>query len=38
VLAAAGRRRVAKRLSPQAWFTTLPDKVKAAAMRAAQGR
>ncbi|MDP2215351.1 glycosyltransferase family 4 protein [Phenylobacterium sp.] len=38
VLAAAGRRRVAERLSPQAWFTTLPDAVKAAAMRAAQGR
>ena len=37
-LAAAGRRRVAERLSPQAWFTTLPDRVKAAAMRAAQGR
>ncbi|MDO8410634.1 MAG: glycosyltransferase [Phenylobacterium sp.] len=38
VLAAAGRRRVAERLSPQAWFTTLPDRVKSAAMRAAQGR
>ncbi|MDP1874845.1 glycosyltransferase [Phenylobacterium sp.] len=37
-MAAAGRRRVAERLSPQAWFTTLPDAVKAAAMRAAQGR
>lgn len=37
-LAVAGRRRVAERLSPQAWFTTLPDAVKAAAMRAAQGR
>ena len=37
-LAAAGRRRVAERLSPQAWFTTLPDQVKSAAMRATQGR
>lgn len=37
-LAAAGRRRVAERLSPQAWFNTLPETVKAAAMRAAQGR
>ena len=37
-LAAAGRRRVAERLSPQAWFTTLPDQVKTAAMRAAQNR
>jgi glycosyltransferase involved in cell wall biosynthesis len=37
-MAAAGRARVAERLSPQAWFTTLPDAVKAAAMRAAQGR
>ncbi|OYW90976.1 MAG: hypothetical protein B7Z13_13655 [Caulobacterales bacterium 32-67-6] len=37
-MAAAGRARVAERLSPQAWFTTLPDAVKAAAMRATQGR
>ncbi|MDP3384539.1 MAG: glycosyltransferase, partial [Phenylobacterium sp.] len=37
-MGAAGRARVAERLSPQAWFTTLPDAVKAAAMRAAQGR
>ncbi len=37
-LAAAGRRRVAERLSPQAWFTTLPEAVKAAAMRAVRGR
>ena len=33
-LAAAGRRRVTERLSPQAWFTTLPEAVKTAAMRA----
>lgn len=37
-LAEAGKRRVAERLSPQAWFTTLPDAVKAAAMRAVQDR
>lgn len=37
-MAQAGRQRVAERLSPQAWFTTLPEQVKAAAMRAAQGR
>jgi glycosyltransferase involved in cell wall biosynthesis len=36
-LAAAGRARVAERLSPQAWFATLPDAVKAAAMTAARG-
>jgi glycosyltransferase involved in cell wall biosynthesis len=33
-LSAAGRARVAERLSPQAWFTTLPASVKAAAMAA----
>lgn len=33
-LAAAGRRRVSEQLSPQAWFTTLPQTVKTAAMRA----
>jgi len=33
-LAAAGRRLVAARLSPQAWFETLPPQVKAAAERA----
>lgn len=33
-LSAAGRARVAERLSPQAWFTTLPPSVKAAAMAA----
>ncbi|MGZ3377558.1 MAG: glycosyltransferase family 4 protein [Phenylobacterium sp.] len=32
----AGRARVAERLSPQAWFTTLPAQVKAAAMAAAR--
>lgn len=30
----AGRKRVAERLSPQAWFTTLPDGVQRAAMAA----
>ena len=35
-LARAGRRRAAERLSPQAWFTTLPDAVKQAALRAAR--
>ena len=35
-LAAAGRTRVAERLSPQAWFTTLPAPVKAAALAAAR--
>lgn len=34
-LAAAGQRRVAERLSPQAWFTTLPDGVQRAALTAA---
>ncbi|MDO8380727.1 glycosyltransferase family 4 protein [Phenylobacterium sp.] len=33
-LADNGRRMVAERLSPQAWFTTLPDEVKRAAMAA----
>lgn len=33
-LAQNGRRMVAERLSPQAWFATLPDAVKAAAMEA----
>jgi hypothetical protein len=33
-LAEAARARVARQLSPQAWFTTLPDQVKAAAMTA----
>ena len=36
-LAAAARARVAERLSPQAWFTTLPAPVKAAAMAAVRG-
>ena len=31
-LGAAGRARVAERLSPQAWFETLPERVRAAAM------
>ena len=31
-LAEAARARVARQLSPQAWFTTLPDQVKSAAM------
>jgi glycosyltransferase involved in cell wall biosynthesis len=31
-LSQAARARVARQLSPQAWFTTLPDRVKAAAM------
>ncbi|MDX5394518.1 MAG: glycosyltransferase [Caulobacteraceae bacterium] len=35
-LVAGGRHRVAERLSPQAWFTTLPDRVKHAAMTAAR--
>jgi glycosyltransferase involved in cell wall biosynthesis len=34
-LSEAGRRRVAERLSPQAWFATLPDGVRRAAMAAA---
>ena len=33
-LARNGRARIAERLSPQAWFTTLPDAVKRAAMGA----
>lgn len=33
-LSQAARARVARQLSPQAWFTTLPDAVKAAAMTA----
>lgn len=33
-LSEAGRKRVAERLSPQAWFTTLPDGVQRAAMAA----
>ena len=37
-LAAAGRARAAERLSPQAWFATLPDAVKAAAMAAARAK
>ncbi|HEX3886244.1 MAG TPA: glycosyltransferase family 4 protein [Phenylobacterium sp.] len=36
-LAEAGRARVAERLSPQAWFATLPAPVKAAALAAARG-
>jgi glycosyltransferase involved in cell wall biosynthesis len=32
-LAAAGRRSVAERLSPEAWFRTLPEGVQAAAVR-----
>jgi glycosyltransferase involved in cell wall biosynthesis len=36
-LSAAARARVAERLSPQAWFTTLPASVKAAAMAAIRG-
>jgi glycosyltransferase involved in cell wall biosynthesis len=35
-LAEAARARVARQLSPQAWFMTLPDQVKAAAMAALQ--
>lgn len=35
-LSTAARARVAERLSPQAWFTTLPASVKAAAMAAAR--
>lgn len=35
-LTEAGRRRVAERLSPQAWFTTLPDGVQRAALGAAR--
>ena len=31
VLTEAGRKRVSERLSPQAWFTTLPDGVQRAA-------
>jgi glycosyltransferase involved in cell wall biosynthesis len=34
-LSEAGKRRVAERLSPQAWFATLPDGVRRAAMAAA---
>jgi glycosyltransferase involved in cell wall biosynthesis len=34
-LAGAGRRRVAERLAPKAWFETLPENVQAAARRAA---
>jgi len=34
-LAAAGKQRISERLSPQAWFTTLPDGVQRAALRAA---
>lgn len=34
-LAQAGRRRVAEKLSPQAWFATLPDGVQRAALSAA---
>src|SRR5690606_20982074 len=33
-LAAAGRRMAAERLSPQAWFATLPQSVQSAALRA----
>ena len=36
-LAENGRRMVGERLSPQAWFTTLPDPVKRAAMAAIRG-
>ena len=32
-LAEAGRRTVAERLTPEAWFKTLPEKVQAAALR-----
>ena len=35
-LASAARKRVAAQLSPQAWFTTLPDQMKAAAMASVQ--
>jgi hypothetical protein len=35
-LAEAARQRVARQLSPPAWFTTLPAQVKAAAMAAAK--
>lgn len=34
-LSQAGKRRVAERLSPQAWFSTLPDGVQRAALGAA---
>lgn len=37
-LAAAGRERVARQLSPPAWFTTLPAQVRTAAMAAARQR
>jgi glycosyltransferase involved in cell wall biosynthesis len=33
-LAEAGRRTVAEKLTPQAWFETLPEAVKAAALKA----
>ncbi|WP_304168181.1 glycosyltransferase family 4 protein [Phenylobacterium aquaticum] len=36
-LAEAGRRRIAERLSPQAWFATLPDAVQQAALAAKRG-
>jgi glycosyltransferase involved in cell wall biosynthesis len=36
-LSAAGRARVARQLSPQAWFETLPAQVQAAAQRAKRG-
>lgn len=35
-LSEAGKRRVAERLSPQAWFTTLPDGVQRAGLAAAR--
>ena len=37
-LARNGRARIAERLSPQAWFTSLPDAVKRAAMEAIRDR
>ena len=36
-LSAAGKARVTRQLSPQAWFETLPAKVQAAAHRAKAG-
>jgi len=36
-LAEAGRARVAERLSPQAWFATLPETVQAAALKSKAG-
>lgn len=36
-LTEAGKRRVAERLSPEAWFATLPEPVRQAALRAREG-